>query len=110
MCISLRMIFLGELDPNTKSDPLFSYNPSGRVIYIKSFSKIFLPGLRIATIVLPPKMSSHFSRYKFTADFNSSVLSQGALEIYLKKWHVSKPYKKNKGALFWKDEASTGSL
>ncbi|QGG53011.1 PLP-dependent aminotransferase family protein [Lysinibacillus pakistanensis] len=94
--------FLGELDPNTKSDPLFSYNPSGRVIYIKSFSKIFLPGLRIATIVLPPKMSSHFSRYKFTADFNSSVLSQGALEIYLKNGMFQSHIKKIKELYFGK--------
>lgn len=76
--------FLGDLDPNNKSDPLFSYNPSGRVIYIKSFSKVFLPGLRVATVVLPSLMIHHFLRYKFSADFNSSVLSQGALDIYLK--------------------------
>ncbi|KHF38199.1 aminotransferase-like domain-containing protein [Halalkalibacter okhensis] len=76
--------FLGDLDPNTKSDPLFSFDTSGRVIYIKSFSKIFLPGLRIATVVLPTLMITHFLRYKFSSDFNSSALSQGALEIYLK--------------------------
>lgn len=76
--------FLGDLDPNSKSDPLFAYNPSGRIIYIKSFSKVFLPGLRVATVVLPTIMMNHFLRYKFSADFNSSVLSQGALEIYLK--------------------------
>ncbi|MGE7949736.1 PLP-dependent aminotransferase family protein [Lysinibacillus sp. NPDC093688] len=86
----------GDLDPNTKSDPLFSYNPSGRVIYIKSFSKIFLPGLRIATIVLPKLMSNNFLRYKFTADFNSSVLSQGALEIYLKNGMMNSHVKKIK--------------
>lgn len=94
--------FLGELDPNTKSDPLFSYNPSGRVIYIKSFSKIFLPGLRIATIILPQIMSSHFSRYKFTADFNNSVLSQGALEIYLKNGMFQSHIKKIKELYFGK--------
>lgn len=76
--------FLGDLDPNTKSDPLFAYNPSGRVIYIKSFSKVFLPGLRVGVVVLPALMINDFSRYKFSADFNSSVLSQGALDIYLK--------------------------
>ncbi|MBN8434494.1 aminotransferase-like domain-containing protein [Priestia flexa] len=76
--------FLGDLDPDSKSDPLFSYAPFGRVIYIKSFSKIFLPGLRVAMVVLPKLMISNFSRYKFSSDFNSSVLSQGALEIYLK--------------------------
>ena len=76
--------FLGDLDPNTKSDPLFSFDPSGRVIYLKSFSKVFLPGLRIATIVLPSVMIHDFLRYKFISEFNSSALSQGALEVYLK--------------------------
>ncbi|BDH62796.1 GntR family transcriptional regulator [Lysinibacillus sp. PLM2] len=76
--------FLGDLDPNTKSDPLFAFNPNDRVIYIKSFSKIFLPGLRIAAVVLPTIMINNFLRYKFSSDFNSSALSQGALEIYLK--------------------------
>ncbi|WP_413366324.1 PLP-dependent aminotransferase family protein [Lysinibacillus sp. 3P01SB] len=88
--------FLGDLDPNTKSDPLFSFAPSGRVIYIKSFSKIFLPGLRIATIVLPAFMVSNFLRYKFSADFNSAALSQGALEIYLKSGMFASHLKKIK--------------
>jgi DNA-binding transcriptional MocR family regulator len=76
--------FLGDLDPNSKSDPLFSFDPSGRVIYMKSFSKIFLPGLRIATVVLPTLMINNFLRYKFSSDFNSSALSQGSLELFLK--------------------------
>jgi DNA-binding transcriptional MocR family regulator len=88
--------FLGDLDPDAKSDPLFSFNPSGRVIYIKSFSKIFLPGLRIAAVVLPSLMNSNFLRYKFSSDFNSSALSQGALEIYLKSGMFTSHLKKIK--------------
>ncbi|MGX2961210.1 aminotransferase-like domain-containing protein [Peribacillus sp. JNUCC 23] len=88
--------FLGDLDPNAKSDPLFSFDPSGRVIYIKSFSKIFLPGLRIATVVLPTLMINNFLRYKFSSDFNSSALSQGALEIYLKSGMFTSHLKKVK--------------
>ncbi len=76
--------YLGELDTDSKADPLFAYEPNGRVIYIKSFSKVFLPGLRIASVVLPENMIAPFVRYKFSADFNTSSLSQGALEIYLK--------------------------
>lgn len=76
--------FLGDLDTDLKADPFFSYNPFGRVIYIKSFSKVFLPGLRIASVVLPPLMVKPFLRQKFSSDFNSCTLSQGALEIYLK--------------------------
>ncbi|MEQ7737569.1 hypothetical protein ABQG64_15005, partial [Escherichia coli] len=75
---------------------LFSFNPSGRVIYIKSFSKIFLPGLRIAAVVLPSLMNSNFLRYKFSSDFNSSALSQGALEIYLKSGMFTSHLKKIK--------------
>ncbi|MGE7022049.1 PLP-dependent aminotransferase family protein [Solibacillus cecembensis] len=88
--------FLGDLDTNAKSDPLFSFDPSGRVIYIKSFSKIFLPGLRIATVILPSLMINNFLRYKFTSDFNSSTLSQGALEIYLKSGMFNSHLKKIK--------------
>lgn len=88
--------FLGDLDPDAKSDPFFAFNPTGRVIYIKSFSKIFLPGLRIATVVLPPLMINNFLRYKFSSDFNSSALSQGALEIYLKSGMFNSHLKKIK--------------
>ncbi|USK34083.1 PLP-dependent aminotransferase family protein [Bacillus sp. F19] len=76
--------YLAELDADPKADPLFAYEPNGRIIYVKSFSKVFLPGLRIATVVLPETMIDSFVRYKFSADFNTSALSQGALEIYLK--------------------------
>lgn len=89
--------FLGDLDPNAKSDPLFSFDPSGRVIYLKSFSKIFLPGLRIASVVLPTIMINNFLRYKFSSDFNSSALSQGALEIYLKSGMFHSHLKRIKG-------------
>lgn len=76
--------YLAELDSDAKADPLFAFNPNGKVIYVKSFSKVFLPGLRIATVVLPEMMIPTFVHNKFSADFNTSPLSQGALEIYLK--------------------------
>lgn len=76
--------YLAELDTDSKADPLFAYEPNGRVIYVKSFSKVFLPGLRIATVVLPETMIPSFIHNKFSTDFNTSPLSQGALEIYLK--------------------------
>lgn len=94
--------FLGDLDPDTKSDPLFSFAPSGRVLYIKSFSKVFLPGLRIAAVVLPSSMVSSFLRYKFSADFNSPALSQGALEIYLKSGMFASHLKKIKEVYYRK--------
>ncbi|MEK3766177.1 MULTISPECIES: aminotransferase-like domain-containing protein [unclassified Solibacillus] len=98
--------YLAELDTDSKADPLFAYEPNGRVIYVKSFSKVFLPGLRIATVVLPEKMITGFVHKKFSVDFNTSPLSQGALEIYLKngmfQYHlesVKKLYKKKMNIL-----------
>lgn len=52
-----------------------------RVIYLKTFSKILLPELRIAAIVLPSPLQKEFLRQKQSVDFGSSLLLQGALEI-----------------------------
>ncbi|ANE45458.1 GntR family transcriptional regulator [Paenibacillus swuensis] len=76
--------YMGDLDVNLKQDPLYAYEPSGRVIYVKSFSKVMLPGLRLGLAVLPEAMNESFRRAKFAADLHTPLLMQGALEIYLK--------------------------
>jgi len=63
---------------------MYYYDISERVVYIKSFSKTLLPGLRIAAVVLPKLLRNTFGEYKRWMDLNTSVLSQGALEIYIK--------------------------
>lgn len=94
--------FLGGLERDKKADPFFAFDASGRVIYINSFSKVFLPGLRIASVVLPKIMIKNFLRYKFSSDFNSPVLSQGALDIYLKSGMYHSHLKKIKEVYFKK--------
>ncbi|MEQ7051967.1 PLP-dependent aminotransferase family protein [Paenibacillaceae sp. P-4] len=76
--------YLADLEHNPKSDPLYAYDQSGHVIYLKSYSKIIFPGLRIGVAVIPDALIQTFNRYKRTQDIDSSMLSQGALEIYLK--------------------------
>src|SRR5690606_13923240 len=75
---------MGDLDLNLKHDPMFAYDPSGRVIYTKSFSKVMLPGLRLGLAVIPDAIRERFLQAKFAQDLHSPVLTQGALEIYLK--------------------------
>ncbi|GGD57963.1 aminotransferase-like domain-containing protein [Paenibacillus nasutitermitis] len=75
--------YLGDLDIDSKQDPMFAYDPSGRVIYTKSFSKVMLPGLRLGLAVLPDELHESFLRAKYAADVHTPVLMQGALEIYL---------------------------
>lgn len=75
--------YMGDLDGDPRNDPMFAYDSSGRVIYVKSFSKVMLPGLRLGLAVLPVKLREEFLRAKAAADVHSPLLTQGALEVYL---------------------------
>ncbi|MET4563398.1 DNA-binding transcriptional MocR family regulator [Lysinibacillus parviboronicapiens] len=76
--------YLADFEQNSKRDSLFTEDLEERVIYLKSFSKIMFPGLRIGLAVLPPALISTFQQYKNTTDIDSSMISQAALELYLK--------------------------
>ncbi len=73
----------GDFETNPKRDPLYFYDTCERVVYIRSFSKMMMPGLRIAAVVLPPLAIEAFLEYKKWTDTYSSILSQGTLAIYL---------------------------
>ncbi|MFZ5352162.1 MAG: PLP-dependent aminotransferase family protein [Bacillota bacterium] len=74
--------YLADLDQSSKNDPVMTYDEGEKIIYIKSFSKTLLPGLRIGYVILPRLLHNKFLDYKRCMDINSSVLSQGALDIY----------------------------
>ncbi|MBS7532004.1 PLP-dependent aminotransferase family protein [Hazenella sp. IB182353] len=74
---------LADFEQDAKIDPLFSCDSDDRVIYLKSFSKIMFPGLRIGVAVLPAELVAVFQRFKTIVDIDSSMISQAALEIYL---------------------------
>ncbi|ACD24309.1 MULTISPECIES: PLP-dependent aminotransferase family protein [Clostridium] len=59
-----------------------------RVIYIKSFSKIFLPGIRLGYLVAPEIFRESLQNSKFNTDITTSSLMQRALDIYIyeSKW------------------------
>lgn len=54
-----------------------------RVIYIKSFSKIFLPGVRLGYIIPPKVYHDNFFKAKFNTDISTASLMQRALEYYI---------------------------
>lgn len=56
-----------------------------RVFYIKSFSKIFLPGIRIGYLIPPKKYLEACQNYKLSTDIGTSTLMQRALELYIEK-------------------------
>ncbi|MCR8643261.1 PLP-dependent aminotransferase family protein [Paenibacillus sp. N1-5-1-14] len=75
---------LSDYEQDAKADPIFAYDQNERVIYLKSFSKIIFPGLRVGVAVLPESLVDLFQTYKSITDIDSSMISQAALEIYLK--------------------------
>lgn len=66
------------------------------VIYIKSFSKILMPGLRIGIMAIPGVLIDQFTKIKHTSDISSSGLIQRALDLYFRsaKWDEHLVYMK----------------
>ena len=93
--------YLADLADINNNAPLFSMAPS-RVIYIKSFSKLLLPGIRIAAVLLPDEFVQTFQNYKTAFDLSSSVPPQGALDIFISNGMFEKNLPKIK--LYYKNK------
>ncbi|WP_127495892.1 aminotransferase-like domain-containing protein [Paenibacillus glycanilyticus] len=74
--------YMADLGADQQSDPIYASDGGEYVIYVKSFSKIIFPGLRLGAIVLPERLLNTFYAYKIYPD--TSLLSQAALEVYIK--------------------------
>jgi len=74
--------YMADLGAQQDFEPIFAYDQTSHVVYLKSFSKIIFPGLRLGVAVLPEGLLKTFLSYKKYAD--TSLLSQAALEVYIK--------------------------
>lgn len=77
-----RRIFLKNLDKENK-----------HVIYMKSYSKILAPGLRLAFMILPNELIEKIKTSKFLSDISSSSLDQYILKEFLKRKILEKNIK-----------------
>lgn len=78
--------FLTDLSfDNHKKTTLKSIDKHNHVIFIKSFSKIFMPGVRIGFITSPNKLFKEVIKSKHTTDISSSGYLQRAFDLYLRK-------------------------
>ncbi|MDP4143963.1 MAG: PLP-dependent aminotransferase family protein [Bacillota bacterium] len=77
--------YLSELiyNPQIKYESFKSLDKNDRVIYIKSFSKIFLPGIRLGYLISPKEISEQIQNSKVNTDISTSSLMQRALDIYI---------------------------
>lgn len=64
--------------------PLKALDYKNRVVYIKSFSKILMPGLRIGFIVIPKRLMEPLLMAKYTADISTSGFIQKSLNQYFR--------------------------
>lgn len=87
--------FLTDLSfSDDKRLPIKTLDRFDQVIFIKSFSKIFMPGVRIGFMTLPKALVRDIIKAKHTTDISSSGYLQRAFDLYLRKgfWrdHIEK--------------------
>lgn len=74
-------------DNKARGTTLKALDYNDRVIYIKSFSKLLMPGLRIGFLIAPAPLVAGLLAAKHTTDISSSGLIQRALQLYFKNGH-----------------------
>lgn len=74
--------FLADLG-SKKAMPIHYYANKELVIYIRSFSKTFMPGLRLGAGIFPKSMLAAAIEVKKLVDLNTSKPLQAALELFI---------------------------
>lgn len=74
--------YMADFDPKNQP-PLHYYDTSHRVIYIRSFSAAIFPALRLAALVLPKPLLSTFLKAKQLIDYDTNLILQKALSLYI---------------------------
>ncbi len=61
------------------------YDQYDKTIYIKSFSKVLMPGLRLGFMIVPTQISDAISLAKHSADISTSGLIQRSFDLYIRE-------------------------
>ena len=76
--------FVGDLRYEGHTQPsLKSLDPGGQVIYVGTFSKMLMPGLRVGFIVADGPVYDSLLNFKRLSDLATSTLIQRALDAYM---------------------------
>ena len=74
--------YLADFD-SKRELPFYYLDDSQHVLYIKSFSTSLFPALRITALALPPQIRETFLSYKIAVDYDSNLIMQKALSLYI---------------------------
>ena len=72
-------------------------DPSGRVIYIGTFSKVLRPSLRLGYIVIPPDLVDRFASVRFAMDIFPSYLFQQVMTEFMRAGHFVRHIRRMRG-------------
>jgi GntR family transcriptional regulator/MocR family aminotransferase len=76
--------FVGDLRYDGRAQPAIkALDPDGRVIFIGTFSKMLMPGLRVGFLVADGPVFSRLVSYKRVNDLTTSTLMQRTLDEYV---------------------------
>ncbi len=76
--------FVGDLRYEGHAQPsLKALDPGGQVIYISTFSKMLMPGLRVGFIVADGPVYESLLNFKRLSDLATPTLIQRALDVYV---------------------------
>jgi GntR family transcriptional regulator / MocR family aminotransferase len=76
--------FVGDLRYEGHTQPsLKAMDPGGQVIYVSTFSKMLMPGLRVGFLVAEGPIYDSLFNFKRLSDLATSTLIQRALEAYV---------------------------
>ena len=86
--------YLADLGSSKNVMPVHYYGNKEKVIYIRSFSKTFMPGLRMGAGVFPQFMADEAAERKLLTDLNTSKPFQYALELFMETGMYEKHIRK----------------
>ena len=88
--------FVGDLRYEGRTQPaLKALDPGGRVIYVSTFSKILMPGLRVGFLVAEGPIYHALVNFKRVNDLATSTLVQRALEAYVTVGRYQSPLRRS---------------
>ncbi|MEN6461761.1 MAG: PLP-dependent aminotransferase family protein [Syntrophomonas sp.] len=76
--------YLADLGSDKRTLPLHYYDTNHLTFYIKSFSKTFMPGIRLGAMIVPNIFYNSVIEEKYLLDISTSSIPQAALNFFIK--------------------------
>ncbi len=70
--------------------PIKAFDKEGRVLYLKTFSKLVMPGVGLAMLIPPKNFVEKFTINKYFIDTTTSGIHQKFLELFIKRGLLEK--------------------